>query len=321
MSVRPFTALVAALAVALCLAASVHAQDYPAQPVTVTVNFPPAGVTDLVARALGAAMAPLLRQPVIVENRGGASGAIGVAAVANAPRDGYHLGFLSIAALTALPQMRTVPYHIDSLAYICRAFEAPVFLLVAPGSRFHDARSVIAYAKANPGRLNYATVGPGSLPHLAALDFAAKAGIALTHIPYQGEAPAVTDLLGGHVDLYFGTSAVASTHRLRRLGVAADTRSDDAKDVPTLAELGYPVSWSVVGGVIAPAGIDAKAQQTLEQGCAQAVKAPAYRSALAQLQLVSAYASGADFKNQVLREAGMDRVILRGAGLLQGGGN
>ncbi|MES2185029.1 MAG: tripartite tricarboxylate transporter substrate binding protein [Pseudomonadota bacterium] len=320
MSVRSFATLAAAWSLAAA-AAAVHAQDYPTQPVALTVNFPPAGVTDLVARSLGTAMAPLLKQPVIVENRAGAGGAIGVTAVANAPRDGYHLGFLSIAALTALPQMRSVPYHIDSLAYICRAFEAPVFLLVAPGSRFHDTKSVVAYAKANPGRLNYATVGPGSLPHLAALDFAAKAGITITHIPYQGEAPAVTDLLGGHVDLYFGTSAVASTHRLRRLGVAAESRAADAKDVPTLAELGYPVSWSVVGGMIAPAGIDAKVRQTLEQACSEAVKTPAYRSALAQLQLVSAYANGADFKSQVLREAGMDRVILKSAGLLQASGN
>src|SRR3546814_19821082 len=123
-------------------------------------------------------------------------------------------------------------------------------MLVTQGSKFKSAEALVAYAKKNPGRLNYATVGPGSLPHLAALDFAAAAKIDISHIPYQGEAPAITDLLGGHVDLYFGTNDVATTHNLRRLGVVAAARQSEASDTPTRTELGYTVLRSISGGVL-----------------------------------------------------------------------
>jgi len=292
------------------------AQNYPTKPVTMMVNFPPGGATDLAGRALGAALGPLLGQPIIIENKGGAGGAIGVGAVAASPVDGYHAGFVAVAALTTLPQMRKVPYRIDSLDYVCQAFDAPVFMLVTQASRFKTARDLVTFAKAHPGDVNYATVGPGSLPHMAALDFAKKAGITLTHIPFQGEAPAVTNLLGGHVDLYFGTNAVASTHKLRRLGVAAAVRVKESQSTPTLGEQGWPVNWSVMGGVIAPAGMDAQARDALEKACKSAVDAPGFRNALANLNLNRAYASGAEFKSRVLSEAGKNRVMLRDAGLL-----
>jgi tripartite-type tricarboxylate transporter receptor subunit TctC len=306
---------------ALCAATAltpllVQAQNYPAQPVTMIVNFPPAGVTDLVGRALATSMSQNLKQTVIVQNKGGAGGAIGATAVATAPKDGYSIGFVATAALTTLPQMREVPYQVDSLEYICRTFDVPVYLLVAPDSSFKSAGQLIAFAKANPGKLNYATVGPGSLPHLASLDFADVAGVRMTHIPYQGEGPAVTDLLGKHVDVYFGTGAVATTHNLRRLGVAAPKRQEESPDTPTLGELGYPIVWSVMGGLIAPHGISVATRQTLEKSCAEAVNTPAYKSALAQLKVGWAFSDSAEFKSLILADTARNRLVLKSADLL-----
>lgn len=305
-----------ALATLASLSAAALAQTYPDKPVILIVNFPPGGATDLAGRALGAAMSPLLKQSVVIENKGGAGGSIGVGAVAASAPDGYHVGFISVAALTTVPQMRKVPYSIDSIDYVCQASNAPIFMLVTQSSRFKSTQELISFAKINPGKVNYATVGPGSLPHMAALDFSRKANIEMNHIPFQGEAPAVTNLLGGHVDIYFGTNAVASTHNLRRLGVAADARVQESPDTPTLRELGYDVNWSVMAGVIAPSSMNSQARDILEDACKTAVNTPVYRNAMTQLNLTRAYASGADFKQKLLAESGKNRVLLREAGLL-----
>jgi len=306
--------LLAVAAIAAPTQASADA--YPQQPINLVVNFPPGGATDLTARALGAAMAESLKQPVIVENRAGAGGAIGIAVISSAKKDGYHVGFVSVAGLTTLPQMRRVPYSMETVSYLCRAYDAPVFMLVRQDSKFTTAQQLVDYARGNPGRLNYATVGPGSLPHLAALDFAAAAKLDISHIPYQGESPAITDLLGGHVDLYFGTNAVATAHNLRRLAVAADARQAEAPDTPTLTELGYPVLRSIGGGLIAPAGLDEPARKALGAACERAVHGDAFRQALGNLKLNPAYLDGAAFKQALQAEATGNRALLEREGLL-----
>lgn len=303
-------------AVLVLSAAAASAQAFPTQPVNLVVNFPPGGLTDLMGRSLAQGMTEVLKQPVVVQNKGGAGGAIGVSSVAMAAKNGYTTGFVAVAALTTLPQMREVNYRIDSLDYVCRTFDEPVYLLVAPQSPFRTAKALIDFAKTNPNKLNYATVGPGSLPHLAALDFTGKAQIDMAHIPYQGEAPAVTALLGKQVEVYFGTSAVAATHQLRRLAVAAEKRLISSPTTPTLTELGYPVIRSISGGIIAPEGTDPAARNTLEAACALAVKAPRYLATLNTLEVHGSYASGADFKADVLAEAARNRLVLRDANLL-----
>ena len=302
---------------AIALSAAVaNAQTFPTQPVNLVVNFPPGGLTDLMGRSLAQAMAESLKQPVVVQNRGGAGGSIGVSHVATSAKNGYTTGFIAVAALTTLPQMREVNYRIDSLDYVCRTFNEPVYLLVAPDSQFQNVKAIVDYAKANPNKLNFATVGPGSLPHLAALDFTGKAQIDMAHIPYQGEAPAVTALLGKQVEVYFGTSAVAANHKLRRLAVAADKRVASSPNTPTLSELGYPVIRSISGGIVAPEGTDPTARDILEAACAQAVKSPQYQATLEKLGVAGSYASGVDFKSSVLAESARNRLVLREANLL-----
>jgi tripartite-type tricarboxylate transporter receptor subunit TctC len=306
-----------ALSILVSMPAVAVAENYPEKPISIIVNFPAGGATDLAGRALGAAMSPLLKQPVVIENKGGAGGSIGVGAVASSASDGYNIGFIAVAALTTLPQIRQVPYSIESLDYVCQVFDTAIYMLVPQSSRFMNAQDLVAFARSNPGKINYATVGPGSLPHMAALDFAKKANVNISHIPFQGEAPAVTNLLGGHVDVYFGTNAVASIHNLRRLAVAATTRSKESPDTPTMLELGYPVNWSIKGGVIAPANMKKQVRDTLEDACMRATDTPAFISAMEKLNLTRAYASGSDFKQNLLAESGRNRVLLREAGLLK----
>jgi tripartite-type tricarboxylate transporter receptor subunit TctC len=302
--------------VALVLPIGAVAQQATGRPVTMIVNFPPGGLTDLVGRGLAAGMAQALGVPVVVQNRGGAGGSIGVTALAAAPNDGTTIGFVATASLTTLPHMRALPYRAETMGYVCRSFDVPVYLLAAPTSRFTTAQSLVEAARAQPGTLNYATVGPGSLPHLAALDWAGAAGVSLTHVPYQGEGPAVIDLLAGRVEVYFGTSSVASIHQLRRLGVAAAARLPESPTTPTLTELGYPVMWSVLGGVIAPPGMDPTVRQKLERACAQAVDMPEYRALLQRLQVGWAYSDGAEFRRLVLAESVRNRGMLASSRLL-----
>ncbi len=292
------------------------AQSYPTQPITMIVSFPPGGATDLVGRALAAEMTKVLGQSVVVMNRAGAAGTIGSAAVANAPTNGYTFGFVVSAALTVVPHLQSVPYQLDSFQYLCRAFDVPVYALVRADSRFKTMRELISYARANPGKINYASVGIGSLPHMAALDLERSAGIKLNHIPYKGEGPAVVDLLGKHVDLMFGTNAVASTHKLLRLAAASEKRTAESPDAPTLTELGHPVVWSIVGGAIAPKGIDPAARAALEKACATAAATPAYQQALVNMKVVPLYADGETYRTQLLRDAGRNRVLIKDSGLL-----
>ena len=296
--------------------AGASAQSWPSQPITMIVSFPPGGATDLVGRQLASEMSKVLNQSVVVANRAGAAGTIGSAAIANAPGNGYTFGFVVSAALTVVPHLQKVPYQLDSFQYLCRTFDIPVYALVTADSRFKSMRELISYARANPGKLNYASVGIGSLPHMAGLDLERAAGIKMNHVPYKGEGPAVIDLLGKHVDLLFGTNAVASTHRLRRLAAASEKRAADLPDVPTLAEMGYNVSWSIVGGAIAPQGIDPVARSGLEKACATAAATPAFQQALVRMNVVPLYADGATYRDQLIRDIGRNRVLIKDSGLL-----
>ena len=301
----------------LGLPADVTAQSFPTRPITITVTFPPGGATDSVARVLATGMMANLKQGVVVQNVGGAGGSIGTATIANAPNTGYSVGFIAAAALTTLPHLRAVPYRLDSFDYVCRTFDVPVFVLAAPDSRFKTLEDMIRFARENPGALNYGTVGPGSLPHLAALDLARESGVSWNHVPYKGESAAVTDLLGGHVDLYLGTSAVASTHNLRRLAVAAAGRVEESPQTPTLGELGYKVNWAIMGGVIAPKGIEPKVLTTLRSSCADVVTTAKFKEAIDRYKVRVAYADGPEFEKAIAAEAEGSRDLLKAVGLLQ----
>jgi tripartite-type tricarboxylate transporter receptor subunit TctC len=251
--------------VALLLATAcsvVGAQTYPVKPVRMVNPFSPGGSLDLVARALAKTMTAELGQPVVVENRAGAGGNIGVETVAKSAPDGYTLLAVQ-SSITINPSLqKQVPYDpIKDFEPISKLSSYMFFLVVHPSTQARSVQQLIALAKARPNQLNYASVGVGSGTHLAGELFKSMAGVKMTHIPYKGSGPSIIDLVGGHVALMFGSTSVlphVQTKKLVLLGVSGSKRSEFVPGVPTIAEsgvTGYEVTaWNAL---FAPAGTPA----------------------------------------------------------------
>src|SRR5450631_4872650 len=190
---RVLRALVAGLSV-LLLPASVAAQDFPTKPIRLIVPFPPGGPNDIIARVVGQRMTELTKQPIIIENRGGQAGVLGTDAVAKANPDGYTIGIVSASALVISPTMEKVPYDVaKDFAPVTLVVTVPEMLVVASNVPANNMAELVALAKAQPGKLNYASAGVGGLPHLAGELFKLTAGIDIVHVPYRGAAPAIKD--------------------------------------------------------------------------------------------------------------------------------
>ena len=237
---------------------------YPARPLRLVAATSPGGVTDLLARMAAAALAPALGQNVVVDNRPGATGNVAMDLVSKAPADGHTLLMISGGNIVIAPHLYRLPLDpINDLVPVFNVAEAP-HLLVVPGSLpVKDLREFIAYAKANPGNVNYASAGSGSTPHLSADRFARVAGLQLTHIPYKGVGPALPDLVAGRVQLMMVTLGSARPHlpsgALKPLAVSSPRRLAGIPEVPTAAEAGVP-DWQMTTwfGVFAPRGTSAR---------------------------------------------------------------
>ncbi len=249
--------------------------DYPRKPIHLVVGFPPGGPADLVARVIGERLAQALGQPVLVENRPGASQNIAGEYVAKAAPDGYTL----LMGSTAI----SVNHHLykgmrfdafGDLVPVGTAARTPLVVVVNPKLPAHSMKELVALAKAQPGRINYGSGVVGSTTHLAVEAFRTQAGIAVNNIPYQGAGPMLTDLIGGQVSFAFDTMVTSMPQvkggKLRALAVTSATRSPSAPDLPTVAESGYP-GFEAIGwfGILAPKGtpgpIVAKLNATLQQ--------------------------------------------------------
>jgi tripartite-type tricarboxylate transporter receptor subunit TctC len=234
---------------------------YPDHPITLIVPYAPGGGNDVVARAVAEPMSKSLGQPVIIENRGGAGGSVGTRQVAKAAPDGYTLGLGGTGTLAVDPTLYpTVGYDPrKDFAPIGLIATSPLIVLVNQSVPASNVQELIALARAQPGKLNYASAGVGSGIHLGTVLFADSAGIDIAHIPYKGSGPALTDLLGGHVQIYFSSLPPAvglvKDGKLRALGVTSLKRSPSFPDVPTVAEQGLPGFEAVLHyGIVAPAG-------------------------------------------------------------------
>lgn len=278
---RFLSALVLACAAALPLLPAAHADAFPDKPVTLVVPFPPGGPTDAMARTLAAEMKDLLGQPMIVENRAGAGGNIGAEFVARAPADGQTLLFGTSGPLAINASLyRKINYDpVKSFAPVIQVGHLPNILVVHPSVPAKNVKELVAYAKANPGKLSYASSGNGASSHLAGVLFNSIAGIDLQHIPYKGTGPALNDLLGGQVSMSFTDVLTALPYvkagKLRALGVTTATRSQALPDLPTVAEqglAGYDVS--VFFGIVAPAGTPEDRVRKLNQAFAKVLASP-----------------------------------------------
>jgi len=264
--------------VALVVSQLAAAQSYPTKPIRLVVGLAPGGATDIMARTLTPALSDELGQPVVVDNRPGAAGSIGAAIVAKAPPDGYTL-FLASSSFTsnAVLEKNSAYDPLRDFAPITNVASGPFLLVVRSSLPVNSVAQLIAYAKANPGKLNYASSGIGSTAHLTGELLKRTAGIEMTHIVYRGAGPALADVLAGQVDLMFA-SIVSSLHhaksgKLKALAVTSAKRSSVVPEFPTVAEAGVP-GFETIGyfGLLAPANTPPAIVSTVHDAVQRAIK-------------------------------------------------
>ena len=262
----------ATVAFIFALAASVSAQDYPTKPIRMIIPFPPGGGSDVTGRVVATALGERLGKQVIVDNRAGAGGVIGSELAANAPKDGYTLLMVSLAH-TVNPWLYDLNGRYDpikSFAPVAIIAASPVVLVVNPGVAANSVEELVALAKRQPGKLQYASAGIGSVTHLAGELFKHTAKVDMLHVPFRGAAPATIDVIGGHTSLMFGGLLATTPHvrsgKLRALGVGSLERNPVFPDVPSIAESGVPgyetINWF---GLVAPAGTPAAVVERLHR--------------------------------------------------------
>jgi tripartite-type tricarboxylate transporter receptor subunit TctC len=278
------------LAVLLAFSApvAVSAQTYPTRPIVLVSPFPPGGSVSLVARIVAEKMSETLGQSVVVENRGGAGGTIGARFVAKSPPDGYTLllGYTGTLAIGPSLYANAGFEPRKDFAAIGRIGSAPTMLVVHPSVPVHSVVELIAYARAHPGEINYGSAGIGTVGHLAGELLGTMAGVKLTHVPYKGTGPAITDLLGGHIPMMFTpiptAHGQAEAGLLRALAVSSSQRSSLLPDLPTVAESGLPGYEAALRyGLVAPAGTPRPIIERLNKELRQALTADDVRQRLA----------------------------------------
>jgi tripartite-type tricarboxylate transporter receptor subunit TctC len=304
------------LAVGALLATSAAAQsDYPNRVVKVVNPYVAGSTTDILARALSAGLSSRLGQQFIVENRGGAGGALGTAQVARSDADGYALLFAPALVLTVHPQNRDdTGYRPDALVPVCQTFVNAMALAVKADSPIKTVADLVAAAKSKPGALNYGHQGIVTIPHLAMEEFLQAAAIDIKDVPFRGEPLVMTDLLGGRLDVAsIVLGSAAGRQDVRVIGVFAESRHPAFANVPTVKEQGYDVSPASFGGLLAPKGSPAPVLAKLSQACAGAAKDETYQTvAKRAAQPPDYYDDAVGFKARLDRDtAAKARVLAR----------
>lgn len=310
--------LSACLLAGLALAAS--AQSWPARPIKLVVAYPPGGVSDTVARTLADKLSPALGVPVVVDNKAGASGVVGMDAVAKAAPDGYTIGFSAISPLVLSPHLGTVPFDAArDIAPVASVMYSPVLIVATPASSAKDLPDLLATARARPGAIRWSTSGPASLGHILLEQLKAAAKVDITHVPYKGGGQQITDAIGGQFEVLSVNSSPAVVQqvkagKLRALAVGAPARMDALPNVPTLAELGYPAAnLTSLFGVFAPAGTPAAVVERLNAGINKALAQPDVRAKLTAADNVATGGSAAAFAKQIAQESASNARIIQAA--------
>lgn len=280
------------LAALLLFSLSAGGQDYPSRPVRIVVPYPPGGGTDIVARVLAEKLQAKWGQPFVVENRAGASGNIGAEAVFRAAPDGHTLLFAVPGPLVLHKTLYSkLPYDSDAFTPVSVVATIPLILLVHPKVTAQNVRELVAYAKANPEKLNYASQGVGSPAYLGAEMFKFMAGVKMVEVAYKGTGPALADLLAGHVDMMFGELASAGGYirsgKLRVLAVATEGRHPMLPDVPAMSEVLPGFSAAVFYGMVAPPATPPAIAEKLSAAISEGLKQPDVAKRLVDLSMVS----------------------------------
>ena len=298
-----------------------HAQAWPAKPVRLIVSYPAGGGLDITARLLAPKLADALGQPVTIENRGGSGGVIGGDAAAKAAPDGYTFLFDASSHGVNPALQAKMPFDtLKDLVPVTLLLRVPNVLVINPALKFDSVKALIADIKAKPGQYSYASSGNGSAQHLAAELFKAQAGLFMVHIPYRGGAPAIIDVMGGQVPMFFGNLASASSHiksgKVRALAVTGNARSPSMPQLPTIAESGLPgyevYEWNAV---FAPAGVPGEIIERLQRELVKALALPDVRERLAGLGAEVAGGTPAELESFRRSELTKWAAIIKRAGL------
>ncbi|MGH8432071.1 MAG: Bug family tripartite tricarboxylate transporter substrate binding protein [Solimonas sp.] len=313
--------ILAAVGLSLLLLSSpvVQAQDYPSKPVTLVVPFAPGGSVDIVGRILAQRLSEDLGQSIVVENRAGAGGNIGFEAVAKARPDGYTLGMASSTMAVNVSLYRTIGYDpLKDFAPISLVAMQPNVLMVNPSLPVTSVAELIAYTKANPGKLNFGSSGIGASQHLAAELFKSRTGVDMIHVPYKGGGPAMADLVAGRIQLMFETIPSSIPYirsgQLRALAVTVDERSAQLPDIPTVSEAGVRgfVSRGWLG-MMAPAGTPRAIIDKMNAAVHKAVTDPSVSKRLTDLGLQIRLSTPAEFGAFIAAEVADFRTVIADA--------
>ena len=299
-----------------------RAQAWPAKPIKITVAYPPGGVADAMARLLADKLAPVLGQSVLVDNKAGASGSIGMDAVAKAAPDGYSFGFSAISPLVLNPHLGKSPFDAArDIAPVASVIASPVLLLGTSALAAKDFKELVAAAKARPGALRWATSGPASLGHIVLEQVKAGAGVDITHIPYKGGGQQINDALGGQFEVLSVNAGPAvmgnlKAGKLKALAVGSPARLEQLPQVPTLAELGLPAAnLASVFGLFAPAGTPAAAIERLNAEVNKLLKDKDVLQKIDAADNVPTGGSAADFAKFIAGESASNARIIKAAGI------
>jgi tripartite-type tricarboxylate transporter receptor subunit TctC len=297
------------LAFTLCtIGTAARAQDWPAKPIKLIVPYAAGGPTDAIARLLATKVGATLQQPVVVENRAGAGGTIGVDATAKAAADGYTFALVAPGPLAGMPNLMKAPYALGDLQYLTLVAKIPSVLVVNSKSGIDSLEALVKKAKAEPGKLSYSSAGPGTTPHIGMEIFKDQARISMLHIPYKGAAPAITGLLGGEVQVAMVDLLPVLAHinngSLKALAVAATTRAPQLPNVPTTAEKGLPgVTMETTYGIVAPKGLPPAIANKVRDAFVAAVEAADTKQQFLQQGALPVTSTGAEYQRLMQAES------------------
>ena len=317
---RTFLLSVAACALALPAAA----QDYPDKTIKIIVPFPPGAATDLLARTVGQKLSEAFKQPVVVENKAGATGTIGSSLVANSPADGYTLLMATTSTHGIAPNLyRKSPYDpVNDFEPVSLVGWTPNVLIAHPSVKADSVNDLIALAKSQPGKVTFASSGSGSSIHLAGELFKSMAGVDMLHVPYKGAAPALADVMGGQVNIMFDTVAQAlpqiKAGKVKALAVTTSRRSSALPDVPTVSEAGLR-GYEMAGwiGLLAPKGTPAHIVQKIQGEVVKIVKAPEVRERMTAAGVELMGSTPQEFYRVISTELPKYARVMKGAGMQQ----
>jgi tripartite-type tricarboxylate transporter receptor subunit TctC len=311
----------AVLTACLAMFASAAQPAYPDKPIRLVVPFPAGGATDFMARSLAQKLGERVGQTVVVDNRGGAGGAVGAEAVATAPPDGYTLLFSTMGVLainpSLYPKLRYDPAK--DFAPVSLTHATSNMLVVHPSVPAKNVKELIAYAKANPGKLTFGSAGNGTSSHLSGELFKSMAGIDMTHVPYKGTGPALTDLLTGRISMMIDTVSVhvenVSAGKVRALGVTGAAGTASLPNVPTIAESGLPgYEVSIWLGVLAPAGTPADIVSRLNAEIGKVMSDPEMKAQLNKAGIEALHSTPAQFAATIKSDAAKWSKVVKASG-------